>query len=232
MKWREATLLAVDVESTGLDPEQDRIIELGACLAVPGEELQPFRQLLFPGCGIPAEATTIHGITNEMVAGKPRIEDIAGRFLARVEAADVLVGYNWPFDEAFLRAELGAEWALVTHDKPVLDPLVLVRTPQVGKFWPGAAKGNPGRHRLENVAARKDIGIQRSGRGHRASSDAELTVKLLLHFGDSGTHYGAKLARHLPEDAYELSQLIAAWRVEQDKDFQAWRATQPESATV
>jgi DNA polymerase-3 subunit epsilon len=239
VNWREATLFAVDTETTGVDHERDRIVELGACRYVPAamvdydeDSFCRFGTLLNPGMPIPPEATAINGITDEMVGGKPRIEDIAERFLARVEAADVLVGYNWPFDERMLRAELGKDWEVAIYNKPVIDVYRLVKLPQVGKFWPGEKKGNPGRHRLGNVAARSDISIQRRGKAHRASSDAELALRLLLRLSDPGTHYGSKLAKYIPDDAHEFSRRIEGWREEQEADFQAWRATQPERASA
>jgi DNA polymerase-3 subunit epsilon len=214
MKWQESTLLAIDTETTGLDPEKDRIVELGACLFEPDDEVKStikgqwtrFGTLIDPGIPIPQEASEIHGITDELVKGHPCSEEIAANFLCRVVEADVLVGYNWPFDAGMLRAAFGSSWDIATNGKPILDALVLVRI--VGRFWPGK-----GRHKLDAVARR--LKIARQGRAHRASSDAELAIRILQRFADK-----------LPEDAHEASEYLARKRVEQDEDFKAWLATQ------
>jgi DNA polymerase III epsilon subunit family exonuclease len=255
VKWRETTLFCIDTETSGIDSQRDRIVELGACLVgapsvcpscagigtrsfpagrsgrpvvesckacgSTGEqrEIQRFGTLVNPGMPIPREASEVNGITDEMVAGKPALEDVAEAFLRRVVKAEVLVGYNWPFDELFLSAALGERWAEATDGKPVLDSLVLVRLPQVGKFWPGK-----GRHKLEAVA--RKLGVRRRGQAHRASSDAELTVRILLKLGER------LVPKHLSEDAHEASAQIERWREAQDQEFQAWLAAQPERATA
>lgn len=213
MPWRtKAKLLCLDTETTGLEPGKDRIVELGACLRADGE-FRPFRQLVNPGCKIPAEATKVHGITDEAVADKSTLAEISSRVLARVAQADVIVGYNWPFDEAMLRAELPG-WELAIAGKPVLDPWVLLRRKQIGAFWKGS-----GRYKLESAAAR--MGLRRKGTGHRAASDCELTLQLLLKCGER------LCPKHLSEDAQEASEQIARWREQDEIEFQAWLAKQP-----
>ena len=54
---------------------------------------------------IPREAIEVHGITNAKVATAPNMASIAWRLLDRVKWAQVLVGYNWTFDAAMIRAE-------------------------------------------------------------------------------------------------------------------------------
>lgn len=209
MKWQEENLFAIDTETTGVKRGGDRIVELGAWWE--GEGGKRFGTLIDPGIPIPAEASAVHGITDEAVAGKPKLLDIAERFLARVRRATVLVAYNWPFDSEMLEAELGDSWRIAIADKPVLDPYVVVRFDDVGRYWRGK-----GRHKLDAVAARYKLS-RGKGSSHRASSDAYLAIRVLR-----------RLARHLPEDAHEAAELIKRRREEQDARFRAWLATQPE----
>lgn len=207
MKWREQELFAIDTETTGVKRGEDRICELGAYWE--GEGGKRFGTLIDPGIPIPAEASAVHGITDEMVAGKPRIGEIFQRFLSRADASPVLVAYNWSFDSEMLEAEMGDSWAVAIADKPVLDPYIVVRSDSVGRYWKGK-----GRHKLGAVAARYKL--DRKGSSHRASSDAYMAILILR-----------SLSRHLPEDAHEAGEVIIRWRKEQDARFQAWLAKQP-----
>lgn len=213
MKWQNEELFALDTETTGVKRGEDRIVELGAYWE--GDGGKRFGTLIDPGIPIPAEASAVHGITDEAVAGKPKLLDIAERFLARVEAATVLVAYNWPFDSEMLEAELGDSWRIAIADKPVLDPYVVARFDDVGRYWRGK-----GRHKLDAVAARYKLSRGR-GSSHRASSDAYMAIRVLRH-----------LAKHLPEDAREAAELITRRRAEQEARFQAWLATQPPAPEV
>lgn len=206
MKWQEQELFAVDTETTGIDPGKDRIVELGAYW----EGGVRFGTLIDPGIlPIPVEASKVHGITDEAVAGKPSLADIVPRLLLRLHKATVLVAYNWPFDTAMLRAELGDTWDIAIAGKPVLDPYVVVRFDDVGRYWSGK-----GRHKLDAVVDR--LRLRRRGNSHRASSDSYMAIRILR-----------KLAKHLPEDAHEAAELIARRRERQDAAFQAWLAKQP-----
>lgn len=202
---REMTWLCIDSETTGLDPASDRVVELAAVEFRQGEVVRRMGMLIHPQMPIPAAATAIHGIGDEDVAGCPCLADVQQRFLRHVRAAEVLVGYNWPFDAGFLAAGFGQQWADAVADKPLLDALVVVRFDEVGRFWKGA-----GRHRLDAAAER--LGIEREGRAHRASSDCVLTCRILWQLLD-----------HLPDDAQLAAQHIAAARARQDRDLEAWR---------
>lgn len=224
MRWLTAQTLVLDVETTGLDVEKDRVVELGG-YAFKGPDLasgQRLGTLVNPGIPIPVEASKVHGITGEMVADCPKWGLVAHRVAKRVAAAEIIVAYNAPFDLEFITAEMkrnaearekqGEEdparlysaWSHAISTKPILDPLTIVRLDDVGRYWKGK-----GRHKLENVAFRLSIG--RRGREHRSSSDAELAAKVLY-----------KLGRHIPDDAAEASAWLARAAEKQRKDFEAW----------
>lgn len=102
--------VVVDTETTGINPDKDAIIELGMVLFEFDPEtgkayrvLESFDQLEDPGFPVPPDSTAVHGITDEMVAGK-RIDDArVGRFL---EGVSLVVAHNSKFDRVFLEKRL------------------------------------------------------------------------------------------------------------------------------
>lgn len=205
-RWTDLPWLCIDTETTGVDPERDRIVELAAVEFHQARVLRRMGMLLNPGMPIPAEATAIHGIKDDDVAGCPRLEEIAERFLGHVRAAQVLVGYNWGFDASFLHAALGSPWLDAIAGKPIIDALVVVRLDDVGRYWKG-----PGRHKLD--AAARQLGVPREGKSHRASSDCVLTCRVLWELRD-----------HLPADAPSAAEFLSSQQARQQRDFDAWRA--------
>lgn len=94
-----------DTETTGIRSEKDFIIELAAYDPVLN---RTFEQLINPGCPIPAEATAIHHITNEMVAEAPSFGAVSDDFIKFCEGDVVLIAHNNDgFDYHFLKAEFG-----------------------------------------------------------------------------------------------------------------------------
>lgn len=92
-----------DTETTGIRMEKERIIELAAYDPI---EERTFCQLIQPGIPIPAEATAIHHITNEMVATASPFEIVAREFLAFCPENTVLIAHNNDaFDKPFMEAE-------------------------------------------------------------------------------------------------------------------------------
>lgn len=102
--------VVVDTETTGTNADKDAIIELGMVLfeydpetGIVCKVLDSFDQLEDPGFPIPPESTAVHGITDEMVAGK-RIEDAdVGRFL---DGVSLVIAHNAKFDRVFMEKRL------------------------------------------------------------------------------------------------------------------------------
>src|SRR6188768_3775733 len=98
-----------DLETTGINITQDRIIEIAVIKVMPNGEVIRKSNFVNPGIPIPPESTVIHGITNEAVADKPTFKEIAKDYVKFFEGAD-LAGFNiLKFDvpmlvEEFLRA--------------------------------------------------------------------------------------------------------------------------------
>lgn len=94
-----------DTETTGIRPEKENIIELAAYDPVLNRS---FEKLINPGKPIPAEATAIHHISNEMVADAPSFKVVAEEFNSFCEGDVVLIAHNNDaFDVHFLKHEYG-----------------------------------------------------------------------------------------------------------------------------
>ncbi|RPE67777.1 DNA polymerase-3 subunit epsilon [Tibeticola sediminis] len=173
------TYCVFDTETTGLNPSAgDAIIQIGAVRVVNGRVLrqESFEQLVDPGRPIPAASIPIHGITPEMVAGKPRIENVLPAF-HRFATDAVLVAHNAAFDMKFL--QLLEPRTGLRFDHPVLDTLLLSTL----------VHPNEESHRLEALAERFHIPVV--GR-HTALGDAlvtaEVWVRLLPLLQAQGIH--------------------------------------------
>ncbi|MFO7821852.1 MAG: 3'-5' exonuclease [Lentisphaeria bacterium] len=94
-----------DLESTGLNPRQERIVEIGAVKIMPDGEQYQLERRLNPECPIPPEVTAIHGISDADVAGCPTFADIASELEVFFAEAD-LGGFGIArFDVPLLRNE-------------------------------------------------------------------------------------------------------------------------------
>ena len=101
----ERPLVVFDIESTGVVPQRDRIVELAVLKVFPDGRTQNTVRRLNPEMPIPAGATAIHGITNADVADCPTFLVIADKLYRYLEDCD-LAGYNITgFDIPMLEAE-------------------------------------------------------------------------------------------------------------------------------
>jgi DNA polymerase-3 subunit epsilon len=150
---------AFDLETTGLDPEKDAIIALGGVHLLGSQVLRQevYEALVDPGRPIPKASTEVHGLTWEMLKGKPRLEEVLPSFRAFLQDT-VLLAHNGAFDVAFLkRAGI--------HQPPLVDTLLLAHF-----LFPDLKD-----HALERLAER--FGVPVLGR-HTALGDALMTAEV------------------------------------------------------
>lgn len=153
-----------DIETTGLRPESDRIVEIAAYNSTTHAE---FTALVNPKIPIPQDASKIHGISDTMVADAPSFAQIAEEFrqfcAPNGETAAILIGHNCDqFDAPFLRAEFQRA-DLVPPTWRYLDSLKWAR-----KYRPDLP-----RHGLQFLRSAYDIA---ENSAHRALDDV-----LVLH---------------------------------------------------
>ena len=82
-----------DIESTGLNPQNDRIIDLAIIKLLPGGGRDTATFRVNPGMPIPPGSTRIHGITDADVAEAPLFKDVVREVVAALEGCD-LAGFN------------------------------------------------------------------------------------------------------------------------------------------
>lgn len=164
--------IVLDTETTGLEVAAGhRVIEIGLIELVNRRPTgRTFHHYLDPERAVDPEAAKVHGITDDMLRGKPRFREVAADFLAFVEGAEVLA-HNAAFDAGFLDAELAR---LTPAAGPlgevcrVTDTLVLAR------------QRHPGQ-RISLDALCKRYGVDNSNRDyHGALLDARLLAEVYL----------------------------------------------------
>ncbi|MEO0703956.1 MAG: exonuclease domain-containing protein, partial [Pseudomonadota bacterium] len=157
-----------DTETTGLLPEKDEVVQIGAVRVMNGRlvEGETFDMLVNPGRKIPATSTAVHGISDDMVAHAPTMATVGHRFHQFARDA-VLCAHNAPFDMAFMQR--WAKGAGETWDNPVMDTVLLSAV-----LFGGSAE-----HTLDAIAERLAVTIPEVVR-HTALGDAYATAAVLL----------------------------------------------------
>ena len=160
-------ILTWDLETTGLNPDDDQIVEVGFCMSDGFEIIEESGCLVQPTIEIPYQVTKIHGITTEEARTKGfKWDRVAERFTKKLYEADVWCGYNLDFDIRFLKAGLnniGVEY----EERPVIDIFKIAR-----RFIPSDVIKKKS---LSNMCSK--MGIQLTN-AHRAMHDASATIKL------------------------------------------------------
>ncbi len=94
--------VALDLETTGLRPKYDRILEIGAVRVEDGAVIDTYESFVDNGMPVPEPVTELTGITQEMIAGGPGLREAVEGFLA-FAGEDVLLGHNLLFDYSFMK---------------------------------------------------------------------------------------------------------------------------------
>ena len=156
--------MVLDLETTGLNPRTDKIIEIGALLVEDGEILDTFSTFVSPGRRLLSQTTEITGITDEMLEHAPVFADIAEKLLAFL-GEHVLLGHSIISDYAFLKKALVNEQPKgFAFERNGLDTLKIAR-----RFLPAEQK-----KALSALTAYFQIPHE----PHRALADAQATFLL------------------------------------------------------
>ena len=225
MGWHGELLVGFDLETTGTDPSEARIVT-GAVIEVRGTEALGRREWLAdPGVEIPADAVAVHGISNERAATEGRPADQVADAIASVlvsywRTGVPVVAYNAAFDLTLLSAELRRYGLPSLRDRlggadpgPVIDPYTIDRS--VDRY-------RRGKRNLEAVCAEYGVALDAA---HDASADA-LAAALLA---------GAIAARHPKVAALgpaELHRRQIEWYAEWAADFEGFLRRKGDATAV
>lgn len=162
--------IAFDVETTGTEPDKDRIIEIGAVLFEGGKPAGEFQSLVQPGIVIPEKVSAVTHITAEMLANAPALATILPDrevFLSDAICGKTLIcGHVAAFDMSFLCHAL--------NDLGIDADLRFVDTRDVALSIPELKS-----HSLTAVAEHYGIANEKT---HRAKSDAMVSGQVLLKY--------------------------------------------------
>ena len=195
-------LCVFDLEATGVDVMQDRIVDVCIVRYEADGTQSVFSSLVNPGIPIPPEATAIHKISDAMVASEPSLKDLAPKLLEILDGAD-LAGFNAArYDIPLLSNEFkraGFEWALT--GKRIVDAFTIFQR----------------KERRDLTAAYKFYCGKDLTGAHRAEADVRATAEILFaqveHYAD------------LPKDVAGLDAFCSAVdpsRVDADGKF-VWK---------
>ena len=169
--------VAIDVETTGLDPKTDRLTEIGAVRFLKGRDgrfapADSFSTLVNPGIPIPDEVFKLNGISNETVKDAPSPFEAIGQLRDFIGDCPVCA-HNAFFDLSFLRYE-GFRTPEKNGPRIKFNPVIVDTLRLSRRFFPGERN-----HRLDVVAKRFHVDM---GSHHRAEDDARTTGTILDGF--------------------------------------------------
>ena len=165
--------IVIDLETTGFCRNKDQIIEIGALVVSDGVVTDKIDMLIDPKIKIPPEITSLTGISDSMLYGQPKLQEVLPAFVSRINHHTIL-GHNIPFDIGFLReacSKLGLELNCT-----YIDTLDVSR-----KTLPGLPS-----YSLEVICKALEITNEHS---HRALSDCLAThecYQKMMHIAQSG----------------------------------------------
>jgi DNA polymerase III subunit epsilon len=246
VSWHRGPLTAFDLESTGVDVEEDRVVTAAVIDLEPGTAgWRTTRNLwlINPGIEIPEAATAVHGITTEQarrVGVDPRIglDEIASALASTLATGTPIIGMNVPFDLTMLDRDCRRHGVTPLSDRvgeiaPVVDAMVLDK--QVHRF-------RRGKRRLESLCEQYKV---RHDGAHEAAGDAIAAARVVWRIAQFATWPAARLKelgygdRDIEAFAevggMDLAQLHKAqigWRAEQCASLQEYLRKSDPAAVV
>lgn len=179
--------VALDLETTGLNPKQDRIIEVGAVKVVDGKVEGVFESLINPGRLLDENISELTGITDDMLKDAPEADEVIPKLLEFM-GNDIMVGHKVLFDYSFIKRY--AVNRRITFEREGIDTLKLAR-----KFLPELES-----RKLGDLCRVFDI----KHTAHRALGDAQAAAQLYQDL--AGRFY--KSCQGSSEDAFCPQPLV------------------------
>lgn len=163
--------VCLDCETTGLDPKSDQIIEVALVKFTFSKTMESYETLIDPQCAISEISMAIHHITDAMVQGKPKIQEILPRLFQIIDQ-HIVVGHGIKLDLNFLIA------AAKRHHIPCpLDSTTSIDTLRLARLY-----GESPTNSLEKL--RQHFNIESEG-AHRAMSDVTVNINVFKHLSTS-----------------------------------------------
>lgn len=157
--------LVLDTETTGADPAKDGVVEVGFCATTLNEQLDAGSLLVDPGVPISAEASAVHHLIDEDVAGQPCLADALAALAEDWPVWGEAIAYaahNAPFDKDFLPG---------LRDRPWIDTYRAAR-----RYLPDLPK-----HSNQVLRYALKLDVPRDSAAHRAMGDCVVTAALLRY---------------------------------------------------
>ncbi|MFE6780170.1 3'-5' exonuclease [Streptomyces sp. NPDC057702] len=215
MGWHRELLIGFDLETTGTDPHEARIVTAAVVEVRGGQAVGGRQWLADPGVVIPQDAVAVHGITNARARSEGRparevVAEIADVLVAYWREGTPVVAYNAAFDLSMLAAEL-RRYELPSLDErlggaavgPVIDPYTIDRS--VDRY-------RKGKRTLEAVCGHYGVVLDQA---HEARSDALAAALVARAVAERHTEVAGL-------DLWELHHKQVGWYAERAADFQAW----------
>lgn len=211
MTWVNEPFLALDCETTGINPFEDRIVQVAAVEVRPdGSVGDAYSTIVDPGIEIPGAAALIHGITTSRAMGEGVAPAVALGVVAdrifRHGAYRAVVMFNARFDWPILLSEAerhGVEFPVMA---PVLDPYLIDR--MVERF-------RPGKRKLVDVSRHYDVPLEDAD-AHGALADAVAAGRVMHQIIDRypavGEHTLAGVFLRQVRGAEEDRQRFVDWK--------------------
>lgn len=163
-KYFTGTYVVFDLETTGLEPAKDEIIEIGACKIQDGKIIETFATFVKPTKKIPKEITELTGITEEMVADAPTINYVMPDFYKFCHGS-IMVAHNISFDIAFVHNI--SKKLSYNFDNETIDTLAIAKSK-----LPGLKN-----YKLGTIVDKLGVVLDNA---HRAINDATATAKVFI----------------------------------------------------
>jgi len=185
-------LVVLDFETTGLSPESgDRVTEVAALRIRKDRIVDQYESLVNCGMKLDPFIVSLTGITQRMVDNAPAPSKVIPELLKFV-GGDAVIAHNASFDDRFFRSECGRLSMRATVDPFICSIRIARRVyPQLGSY------------KLSNIA--DSLGLEYSGRAHRAGADARLTAEIVMKSFDAmraakkGVRVGSTMLRRFIE---------------------------------